>query len=158
MAGQGVAFSFFLWVSAKRVVSVRGGRPNGMVHLLVGSACSCGLPVFRQSLCWRVIRISAITALAGNGVSLITALAGNQCTIPFCRKREALCRKGGRYRKGRHWLVRTGLQNGIPELARVRAGGRCPFSDLLCTCGLIAHRCLLLLREGGSVWPGKASF
>ena len=79
-----------------------------MVHLLVGSACSCGLPVFRQSLRRRVIRISAITALAGNGVSLITALACTQCTIPFCRKREALNRECGYHRQGVHWLVRTG--------------------------------------------------
>ncbi len=43
----------------------------------------------------------------------LIALACNQCTIPFCRKWEALNRKGGYYRQGRRWLVRTGLQNGI---------------------------------------------
>ena len=94
-----------------------------MVHLLVVAAGSCGSPVFRQSLRWRVIRISVITALAGNGVSLITALAGTQCTIPFCRKREALNRECGCHRKGSRWLVRTGLQNGISNsLGRALAG------------------------------------
>ena len=38
-------------------------------------------------------RFSAITALSKYGVSLITALVCNQCTIPFCRKRVALYRK-----------------------------------------------------------------
>ena len=46
-------FDVMQWVSAMRVVSVRGGWPNGMVHLLVVAACSCGLPVFRQSLLLR---------------------------------------------------------------------------------------------------------
>ena len=32
-------FDVMQWVSAKRVVFVRGGRPNGMVHLLVVSVC-----------------------------------------------------------------------------------------------------------------------
>jgi len=76
-----------------RVVFGRGGRPNGMVHFAV-----------RKCLRWRVALLS-----------LIPALACNQCTIPFCRKRVALYRKGGRHRQGRHWLVRTGLQNGIPD-------------------------------------------
>ena len=67
---------------------------------------------FRVSL--RVACFSAITALAGNGSPLSTALAGNPCTIPFCRKREALDREGGRHRQGTRWIVRTGWQNGIP--------------------------------------------
>ena len=47
LAGQGVALALAKWVSEMRVVFVRGGRPSGMVHLLVVAACSCGLPVFR---------------------------------------------------------------------------------------------------------------
>ena len=70
------------------------------------------------------VGVRLIPALAGNGVSLITALACTQCTIPFCRKREALNRECGYHRQGVHWLVRTGLQNGIPNsLGRALAGG-----------------------------------
>ena len=84
------------------------------VALLIVSACICGLP-----------GVSLMSALAGCpfignhcaigtrvvvnhgtgelfGLSLITALAGNQCTIPFCRKSEALNRQGGHYRQSRH--------------------------------------------------------
>ncbi len=46
-------FSVMLWFSEMYFVSVCGRWPNGMVHLLYVSACSCGLPVFRQSLRWR---------------------------------------------------------------------------------------------------------
>ena len=39
LAGQGVALTLAKWVSEVRVVSVSGGGPNGMVHLLVVSVC-----------------------------------------------------------------------------------------------------------------------
>ncbi len=39
LAGRGLAFPLAKWVSEVRVVSVSGGRPNGMVHLLVVSVC-----------------------------------------------------------------------------------------------------------------------
>ena len=62
------------------------------------------------------------------GVSLITALVFNQCTIPFCRKREALSREGGCHRQGSRWLVRRGLQNGIPNSPGCALAGGVPFS------------------------------
>ncbi len=72
-----------------------------------------GGTVDRLSLRSRVVR-----------VAMRTALAGNPCTIPFCRKREALDCEGGRHRQGRRWLVRTGLQNGISYTqGRALAGG-----------------------------------
>ena len=46
-------FNVMQWDSEMRVVSGSGARPNGMVDLLFVSACSCGLPVFRQSQSYR---------------------------------------------------------------------------------------------------------
>ena len=74
----------------------------------------------------RVAVFSAITVLSEYGVSLITSLACNQCTIPFCRKRESFCHEGGRPRQGAHWLVRTGLQNGIPSSPECALAGGAP--------------------------------
>ena len=37
LARQGLAFPLAKWVSARRVVSGGGGRPNGMAHLLFGT-------------------------------------------------------------------------------------------------------------------------
>ena len=39
-----LVFSLEKWVSAMRVVSGRGGWPNGMVQLLFVNVCTCGLP------------------------------------------------------------------------------------------------------------------
>ena len=41
-------FNVMQWVSGMRVVFVRRGWPNGMVHLLVVAACSCVLHCFRS--------------------------------------------------------------------------------------------------------------
>ena len=110
---------------------------------------------FRVSL--RVACFSAITALADY------TCFGNHSAGGKPMHHSVLPEEGGVGPRGwssssRHVVARQdrmAKRNPVP--ARACAGGRCPFSDLLCTCGLIAHRCLLLLREGGSVWPVKES-
>ena len=42
LAGQGIALTLVRWFSEMRVVSGRGGWPNGMVQLLFVSVCACG--------------------------------------------------------------------------------------------------------------------
>ena len=76
------------------------------VALLIVISCACGLP------CLSLMTALAVCPFFGNHcaigtlglvnhfvgellcLSLTFALACNQCTIPFCRKREALSRKG----------------------------------------------------------------
>ena len=43
LARQSLPFSLVRWLSGKRAVFGRGGRPNGMVQLLVVSVCAGGL-------------------------------------------------------------------------------------------------------------------
>ena len=43
LAGCRLAFSIWQWVSEVRIVFGLGGRPNGMVHLLVVDVCAGGL-------------------------------------------------------------------------------------------------------------------
>ena len=47
LARQSQPFSLGWWVSKMRVVSGRGGRPNGMVQSLLVNVCAGGLSVFR---------------------------------------------------------------------------------------------------------------
>ena len=84
--------------SRRRVNVGEVGLGNACCFRLRRAAKRNGAFAGRCCVFLRVAGFSAITALAGNGVSLITALACTQCTIPFCRKRGALNREGGRHR------------------------------------------------------------
>ena len=141
----------------------------------VASTLCCGFrqcmlfPVWERGqtewcICWSLLRVLAGCRLLGNhcscglrGLSLITALACTQCTIPFCRKREAVNREGGRHRQSRRWLVRTGLQNGIPNSPGCALAGCVPLSLMRWVSEGHLFRFPLLLRGGGSVWPVKVS-
>ena len=110
---------------------------------------------FRVSL--RVACFSAITALADY------TCFGNHSAGGKPMHHSVLPEEGGVGPRGwssssRHVVARQDrMAKRNPVHARACADMWRPFSDLLCTCGLIAHRFFLLLRVGGSVWPVKAS-
>ena len=106
-----------------------------LVSLLIVNPCSCGLsglslltalsgcPFFGNHSTigtWGIVNHFAGELLC---LSLTFALACNQCTIPFCRKREALNRKGGQKLSGQAMTRESRVAKWNLRLARAGSGG-----------------------------------
>ena len=75
---------------------IKSGPPFCTLHIV-----HCTLIGFRQGRVAKrndAFAVRFCLRLRVVRVAIFTALAGNQCTIPFCRKRVALDREGGRHR------------------------------------------------------------